>query len=354
MVNSTAEGADAAKSARLAQRRSGPAAKAAYRDLFLRSMDSILLVSTETAEIIEANEASSNIFGLSLEQIEGSPVYDYCHPDCLGEFRKMLRIAARRYHPRTFEIKLQVGEPRRLIISEVAASPLQLQDETEVLQLIVRDITEQKEAERKIADYIQQIEEANKKLEELAITDGMTGLVNFREFIRLLEAEHQLAARYHSAYAIIFTDVDNFKEYNDRHGHPAGDELLKAYAKILKSSVRGTDTAVRYGGEEFVILCPHTDVDSACVVAERIRSELAAADISHADEQPLGCASVSIGVTAYPENGGVWQAVLNEADKALYKAKKAGRNRIMRGPRRKGSDTSEAKIHLIKPPKDKE
>jgi diguanylate cyclase (GGDEF)-like protein/PAS domain S-box-containing protein len=305
-------------------------AKAAYQDLFLRSIDAILLVDITTGNILEVNDASVKVFRLPIEDLQGTNIYLYCRADFLSEFKKMIRIASRRYHPKTFEIPMIVGNDiaRIEITAEMAASPLKLNDQKEVLQLIFRDITEKKEAERKIEEYIKQIEEANKKLEELATTDGMTGLTNFRQFSKLLEMEHIRSSRYGSSYAIVFCDIDHFKKYNDQNGHPAGDSLLKHFAKVLKACVRTTDVPARYGGEEFVVLCPETNQAQAAILAERIRSTVAAIKYPSGEKQPLGFVSCSIGISAYPQDGATGAEVLKAADGALYQSKSGGRNRV--------------------------
>jgi len=306
-------------------------AKAGYQDLFLRALDSILLVDIQTGQILEANDASEGVFQMALEKLQGTNIYQYCREDHLPEFKKDIRIASRRYHPKTFEIPMVVGEDAEKIhiTGEMAASPLKLGDGKEVLQLIFRDITEKKEAERKIAEYIGQIEEANKKLEELATTDGMTGLINFRQLMKLLENEHVRAMRYKSEYAIIFCDIDHFKQYNDHNGHPAGDALLKRFADILRSCVRNTDFPARYGGEEFVVLCPETNVAESQIVAERIRNSVANTKFPNGEKQPIGLVSVSIGVSGFPHDGNDHKGILEAADQMLYQSKINGRNRVM-------------------------
>ncbi len=295
----------------------------------MRSLDAILLVDLQSGKILEANDASIKVFRVSIEQLHERTLESFCPAAFLPEFRKMLRIASRRYHPKAFEIPMSVGAAQETqITAEMAASPLKLTDQSEVLQLIFRDITEKKENEKKIAQYIAQVEDANRKLEELATTDGMTGLFNFRQFSKLLEMEHTRSARYGKKYALIFCDLDHFKKYNDQNGHPAGDALLKEFAKILKGSVRNTDIAARYGGEEFIALCPETDAEQALVVAERIRSSIASAKLPHSEKQPLGFVSVSIGVAGFPADGKEAKDVLNAADAYLYKSKEGGRNRV--------------------------
>lgn len=309
-----------------------PASKAAYLDLFNRSIDAILLVDMSSGLIIEANDAAAKVFRKPLEQLQATNIYNYCEEYFLNDFKKMIRIAARRYHPKTFEVPLEMSAEssnvKIKVITELAASPLKLSDESEMLQLIFRDITEKKENEKKIAEYIVQIEEANKKLEELATTDGMTGLTNFRQFSKLIDLEHARAKRYKSNYSVIFCDIDHFKKYNDQNGHPAGDALLKAYAKLLKESVRTMDVAARYGGEEFVVLCPETDLDNAALLAERICKIIASTKFPFGEKQPMGFISISIGVSAYPQDGETYQDVLKGSDDALYQSKANGRNRV--------------------------
>jgi two-component system chemotaxis family response regulator WspR len=304
------------------------AGKAAYQDLFFRSLDPILLLDMDSHIILEANDSATKALRRSAEELKNTNICSYCREEFQVDFEKMLRIASRRYHPKTFELPLLVGPTRVELATEMAAGPLKLNDQTEVLQLIFRDITEKKESERKIANYLVQIHEANKRLEELATTDGMTGLTNFRQFSKLLEAEHTRTIRYKSMYSIIFCDIDHFKKYNDNNGHAAGDSLLKHFAKVLRACVRTTDIAARYGGEEFVVLCPETDVNQATVVAERIRTTVASIKYPHGAMQPLGFVSVSIGVSSYPLDGSVVAEVLKASDEMLYQSKSAGRNRV--------------------------
>jgi diguanylate cyclase (GGDEF)-like protein/PAS domain S-box-containing protein len=303
-------------------------AKAAYQDRFDRSIDSILLVDMADGRILEANPAAKNIFKVAVEKLHGTTIYDHCEKSFSEELKKMLRIASRRYHPKTFKVPLSAGSEHLPIITEMAASPLKLNDHSEVLQLIFRDITEKRETDQKIADYIMQIAEANHKLEELATTDGMTGLLNFRQFTKILETEHQRAERYGTAYTIIFCDIDHFKKYNDFNGHPGGDALLRHFAKVLTACVRTTDIVARYGGEEFVVLCPQTDIEHVYVVAERIRTTVASIKYPNGEKQPLGFVSVSVGVGSFPQDGATAAEVLKSADEMLYRSKNEGRNRV--------------------------
>lgn len=160
-------------------------------------------------------------------------------------------------------------------------------------------------------------------LARLAITDPITELNNHRRFQEALKIEVQRAQRHSRQVSLLMIDIDHFKNFNDRYGHPAGDQLLKDLSKILLSSVRTLDMVARYGGEEFVVIMPDTAGDDAMRVAERIRCSLenTSFKVFHSPEEAK--ISVSIGVASLKPN----LNLVEEADKALYKAKNLGRNR---------------------------
>jgi diguanylate cyclase (GGDEF)-like protein len=123
-------------------------------------------------------------------------------------------------------------------------------------------------------------------------------------------------------------DIDHFKLLNDTHGHPAGDEVLKQVASLLRGAVRKVDTVARYGGEEFMVLLPRSERDEALEVAEKLRLLIAQTDFPHAAQQP-GCRiTVSVGVASFQRDGESIEALIDAADAALYASKRAGRNRV--------------------------
>ncbi|MBI5047702.1 MAG: sensor domain-containing diguanylate cyclase [Deltaproteobacteria bacterium] len=163
----------------------------------------------------------------------------------------------------------------------------------------------------------------------LAITDGMTVLYNHRYFLECLSREFERANRYKRPLSLIMIDVDFFKKYNDTHGHPKGDDVLRGVAGILKKSVRTSDIVARYGGEEFVIILPETTGEAAFTLAERLRKEVESTDFPGGETQPLGRITISLGVAAsmegvtkYPDD------LVKNADNALYRSKEEGRNRV--------------------------
>jgi len=190
--------------------------------------------------------------------------------------------------------------------------------------------------EAEVRQRTAELREAIAKLEEMALRDGLTGLFNHRYFQESFEAELSRAKRHNHPVGLLFIDVDHFKTYNDKHGHPAGDRLLRRLAEVLlggrvsglPAQTRASDIVARYGGEEFVIVLPETNLEGSVIKAERIRRLIADFAFEHAAAQPLGRVSVSIGVAAYPEHGAEKQPLIDAADRQLYRAKHEGRNRV--------------------------
>jgi len=175
------------------------------------------------------------------------------------------------------------------------------------------------------------LKEQNLALKALADSDGLTGLANRRGFEHTLAAEHERARRNGQPWALIMTDVDHFKKYNDRYGHVAGDECLRLVAGALRSGTRRpTDLAARYGGEEFAVILPDTDLEGARAVADNIRAAVAALDIAHADGLH-GRVTLSIGVVASHPAGVDAPALawVEAADALLYQAKAQGRDCVI-------------------------
>jgi len=164
------------------------------------------------------------------------------------------------------------------------------------------------------------------KIEELAITDGLTGLFVRRYFLARLDEELKRSARHNLPLAFLMLDIDHFKECNDNFGHLTGDVVLKEVAARIKACVREIDLVGRYGGEEFSLLLPDTDKEGAGFVAERICSSIARQKIEAYDEHTK--VTVSIGVAAFPEDAAVTQHLIDKSDQALYRAKQKGRNRV--------------------------
>ena len=162
----------------------------------------------------------------------------------------------------------------------------------------------------------------NRDLEQLSVTDGLTGLVNHRSLMQHLVEEALRSQRNKRQFSVIMADVDHFKSYNDEFGHPAGDEVLKKVGVILRECTRTVDCVARYGGEEFAVLLPETEMSGALEVAERIRSHVEGAAF------PERRVTLSIGVAEFPADADSAQSIIAIADKALYVAKRGGRNQV--------------------------
>ncbi|HET7505532.1 MAG TPA: sensor domain-containing diguanylate cyclase [Kofleriaceae bacterium] len=170
----------------------------------------------------------------------------------------------------------------------------------------------------------------NAHLYELAMVDGLTGLFMRRYFDARIEEEIERSKRYGTAFSVVMMDVDDFKRLNDAHGHLIGDRVLRGIANVVKSQMRGVDTAARYGGEEIAVILPRTEMVNAYNVGERIRAAIADLRIT-TDSDPSQSLRVtaSFGIAAYPESTAVdGEDLVRRADRALYRAKKTGKNRV--------------------------
>lgn len=185
------------------------------------------------------------------------------------------------------------------------------------------------ELERQVAERTQELVQVNERLLGLSTTDGLTGLANRRHFDEVLEKEWSRARRSRLPISLLMLDVDWFKAYNDHYGHPAGDEILRRLAQVLKDAAsRPGDLVARYGGEEFAVILPGVDCQSAMVLAERIRHEISLLSLPHIKGLG-GVVTVSIGVASMDLNDKyAVSTLLGNADLALYRAKAAGRNRV--------------------------
>jgi diguanylate cyclase (GGDEF)-like protein len=169
----------------------------------------------------------------------------------------------------------------------------------------------------------EELRRRNVELHEISITDGLTGLYNRTYMPETLAKELARAKRHERSFSILMIDIDHFKRFNDTHGHQAGDDVLLGVAQILKSSVRACDYASRYGGEEFLVLLTETEGAGAAEFAEKLRLQVEA--MSTVAREPV---TVSIGVASFPDNGDDLESIIRDADAALYRCKRDGRNQV--------------------------
>jgi diguanylate cyclase (GGDEF)-like protein len=163
---------------------------------------------------------------------------------------------------------------------------------------------------------------------QLSRIDGLTELFNYTFFQQLLKTELERAQRYGHELSLLMIDIDDFKEYNDHNGHPAGDGALKKLAHVMSRAVRGCDYIARYGGDEFVVVLPETDQAEAKLIGERIRSLVEQTDFEGECKSKKGMLTVSVGLATYPPDAQSKEDLIKRADEALYKAKALSRNRL--------------------------
>jgi diguanylate cyclase (GGDEF)-like protein len=163
------------------------------------------------------------------------------------------------------------------------------------------------------------------RLRNLSIRDGVTGLFNHRHIMELVQAEFERVGRHQGAFSVLMIDIDHFKKVNDEHGHPAGDAVLREVANTIQGCLRTFDVVGRYGGEEFVVLLPQTPHEEAMRTAERVRTQVGT-HVFDANGKALQM-TISVGVATAPSDTADTAALIREADKALYRAKSAGRDR---------------------------
>lgn len=179
--------------------------------------------------------------------------------------------------------------------------------------------------DRQIRAIMASLEEARRVAENLARFDALTGVLSRRALLEALDVEVTRAKRYGSALACLMLDLDHFKAINDHYGHPFGDRVLHLIARVISEHCRTNDCLGRYGGEEFLIILPETRIDGATTIAERVRSSVAETSLGQNDE----CVTLSIGVAEWRDGDGSTKRLIAQADRALFEAKSAGRNRIV-------------------------
>jgi diguanylate cyclase (GGDEF)-like protein len=202
-------------------------------------------------------------------------------------------------------------------LAELKAAQLKLEEYSQILEI-------------KVAERTAALETANRELHRLVTLDGLTGVANRRRFDEYWLQQWQFLAQQQQPLSLILIDVDYFKLYNDRYGHQSGDECLIAVAKAIQSQLlHHIDLPARYGGEEFAVILPHTPIEGAKIVATRIMKEIARIDIPHPFSPIDDRVTISIGIACIvPQSDLSWKTPIAIADKALYRAKREGRNRF--------------------------
>lgn len=290
-----------------------------FRGVIQHLAESFFLVDLETKAVLDSNLAFRQLLGYDADEAGRLNLFDFVILDqktVADEIKQVL--TAGRFHLGYRRCRCKDGT---LVDVDISVSVVSSALNT-MLAVVLRDVSERCEYDRKMTEYQRELEGRNGTLQQLATTDGMTGLKNYAAFQERLSEEFERAKRYAVPLSLLLIDADHFKSYNDIYGHPAGDEALCRIARTLTRSARSTDFVARYGGEEFVVLMPQAGEAGAEALAERCRRAMAACT---ANRRVI---TLSVGVATVDAATPTAAEFLEQADRALYRAKHLGRNRV--------------------------
>jgi diguanylate cyclase (GGDEF)-like protein/PAS domain S-box-containing protein len=294
------------------------ASEARYRFLAEHSTDMILLVDRDGNRIY-ASPASRKLLGLEPEETIALRLQDAIHPD---DAQRVLPVLGANPADTVLTYRMRRKDGGYVWV-ETTGKTVEIDGGERQRLIIVRDVSARKMAEDRLA-------EAHARLEVLSSQDSLTGLANRRTFDETLASEYRRAELGGHAVALMMIDVDRFKAFNDRYGHPAGDACLRRVATAIAGAIRRpADVAARYGGEEFAVVLPGTDEAGAMTVAANIQRAVRQLEIEHRDSE-WEIATISIGVASVRPGvaGESMNLLLQQADRALYGAKSGGRNSV--------------------------
>jgi len=294
--------------------------EARYRLLAENSHDVIWTIDIQSGRFTYVSPSVQRLRGYTVAEILAQPIEASLTPESALRVReamqdKLARIAAGDLGDLT--TVSEVDQPRRdgtIVHTEVVTTYL-LDDSGKPVSIlgVSRDITERKKAER--------------ALEKLAQIDELTGLANRRHFMLMAEQELSRMVRYGGVLSVLMMDIDHFKQVNDTYGHHTGDLVLRELGRLCRDTLRDVDFVGRIGGEEFAVMLPQTNGTRALEVAERLRQAIERAEVPLERGLPLHF-TLSIGVTTMCDGNANIDSLLDQADKALYRAKRGGRNRV--------------------------
>ncbi|MGD9096659.1 MAG: diguanylate cyclase [Desulfobacterales bacterium] len=224
--------------------------------------------------------------------------------------------------------------------------PVRTRSEVGFLTQVFNHMVARLRRSREELDSVNQtLQEKNKALHQLSITDDLTGLYNRKHLMETLSGEVIRSGRHQHPFTLLMIDIDHFKRVNDTHGHPQGDEVLRRLAAVFRETIRDCDYVARYGGEEFIVLLTEIEPHTSMVAAERIRRRSAQESILSGDASIN--VTVSIGAAFFPGDGDTPQKLIQAADRALYDAKETGRNQIKKAAGRRTAVRRSGPIRLI-------
>ena len=310
-----------------------------FRSAFDHAPIGMALVSPE-GRWLRSNQALSEMLGYPERELQDLNFQSLSHPEDLQQDLALVRetLAGRR---QSYQMEKRYRHRDGRIIWALLSVSLVRDEQDKPLYFVsqIQDITERRELQRELERRVKErtrelawanevLERTNRKLDRLARYDELTGLANRRHLMEQLEQAFAAARRYKMPLCLMMLDADHFKRINDDYGHSVGDQVLGRLGQLIRDNLRASDMAGRYGGEEFCIALPHTDLEAARTTAEKLRRQVMQEAIRINDGQTLHI-TVSIGLSVWRAELKDVGALLDEADEALYRAKEAGRNRLM-------------------------
>jgi diguanylate cyclase (GGDEF)-like protein/PAS domain S-box-containing protein len=291
-----------------------------YSEAIIATVREPLVVLDKELRIITASRSFYRTFQVNPEETEKRLIYDLGNRqwDIPGLRELLENILPMNNAFEDFEVEHYFENVGRKTMLLNARKIYREMNHVELILLAIEDITERKKAE--------------KQLKLIAYMDGLTGVANRRHFDNTLDSEWRRAMRSAKLLSLIIIDIDFFKNYNDLYGHLAGDSCLQKIAHTIRDSLRRAGNFVaRYGGEEFIVILPETNAEEAYLFAESLREKIENLNIEHKDSRAGKNVTVSLGVsTTVPKKDSEYDDLISLADKALYKAKEGGRNRVVR------------------------
>lgn len=277
------------------------------------------------------------LLGYTPAEMLGRPFHEFVHPAEVDDAESDLAalVASGKAQTVTHRMRRKDGTWIWLETSARLARVDEVDGRTEI-HSSSRDVTARKRSEERIRELARRLEEANRylkeanlSLKEIAATDPLTGLGNRRELDRNLNLELRRSSRTAQPLSLLYLDLDHFKRYNDRYGHPVGDELLIKLSGLLADTVRTSDLVTRVGGEEFIVLLPGTDIEGAVTLGEKLRKVVAERlGARRPVTLSVGAATLSVEAHRSPDVENLADMLIQTADRALYRSKKQGRNRL--------------------------
>jgi diguanylate cyclase (GGDEF)-like protein/PAS domain S-box-containing protein len=290
-----------------------------FNEAIIATVREPLVVLDPELRIITANRSFYRTFQVNPEETEKQLIYNLGNRqwDIPGLRDLLENILPMNNAFEDFEVEHDFESIGRKTMLLNARKIYRETNHVEMILIAIEDITERKKAED--------------QLKLIAFMDGLTGVANRRHFDNNLDLEWRRAMRSAKSISLIIVDVDYFKNYNDLYGHLAGDSCLRKIAHTIRDSLRRAGNfAARYGGEEFAVILPDTDAEGAYLFAESLREKIENLNIEHKDSTVGRNVTVSLGVsTTVPEKNSTHDELISLADKALYKAKQGGRNRVV-------------------------